>query len=83
MTLQFIGPRQRGNLFPLGRAMLAALLIGGVAGAQVVATALRAFFLSVAPAIYYIAYLPARAVRKGHGVKPSRGSGGERTSATS
>ena len=42
MTLQSIGPRQwRGNLFPPGRAMLAALLIGGVPVAQAVATALR------------------------------------------
>jgi hypothetical protein len=59
MTLQFIGPRQRGNLFPLGRAMLAALLIGGVAVAQAVATARRGV-LSLGGARHLLHRVPAR-----------------------
>ena len=69
MTLQSIGPRQwRGSLFPLRRIMLAALLIGG----GVAVEALRGVLSlgGAASAIYYVAHLLARAVRKGHLVKP-------------
>lgn len=59
MTLQSIGPRQwRGNLFPPGRAMLAALLIGGVA----LATALRGV-LSLGGARHLLLRVPARGGR--------------------
>ena len=69
MTLQSIGLRQwRGSLFPLGRTMLAVLLIGG----GVAVEALRGVLSlgGAASAIYYVAYLSARAVREGHLVKP-------------
>jgi hypothetical protein len=73
MILQCIGPRQwRGSLSPLGRIMLAVVPIGGVAVAQAVVKALRGVLSlgGAASAVYYIACLPARVVRKGHLVKP-------------
>ncbi len=69
MTLQSIGLRQwRGSLLPLGRIMLAVLLIGR----GVVVEALQGVLSlgGAASAIYYVAYLLTRAVRKGHLVKP-------------
>lgn len=69
MTLQSIGLRQwRGSLFPLGRIVLAVLLIGG----GVAVEALRGVLSlgGAASAICYVAYLSARVVRKGHLVKP-------------
>ena len=60
MTLQSIGLRQsRGHLFPLGRIMLAVLLIGG----GVALEALRGVLSlgGAASAVYYVTYLSARA----------------------
>ena len=60
MTLQSIGLRQsRGRLFPLGRIMLAVLLIGG----GVALEALRGVLSlgGAASAVSYVTYLSARA----------------------